>query len=150
MHHFTLHKTPYHAVMLWIKYDKIILDCAKTFLVYISSWERSILTPLLSHYTTFRPPPPALKFNVYQRTLHCKRMYVRMTVTFIQPWYKALRSQSSSATCWVDGGVSPEIPDLATLGYPPHQDERGQMTVGCWRVGVGGCMLTFRVTCSRC
>ena len=36
------------------------------------------------------------------------------------------------------GGVSPEIPDLAALGYPPHQDERGQMTVGGWRVGVGG------------
>ena len=70
------------------------------------------------------------------------------------------------------GGVSPEIPDLAALGYPPRQDERGQMTVGGWRVGVGrGCqrsmwlahvvdatprrgwgggMLTFHVTCSRC
>ena len=39
-----------------------------------------------------------------RRALHCKHMYVRTTVTFIQPWYKALRSQSSSATCWVDGG----------------------------------------------
>ena len=74
--------------------------------------------------------------------------------------------------CWYNmlgrrGGVSPEIPDLAA-----HQDERGQMTVGGWRVGVGGdvdvscdllmllmlChagvgvggMLTFHVTCSRC
>ena len=35
-------------------------------------------------------------------------------------------------------GVSPEIPDLAALGYPPSQNERGQMTVGGWRVGVGG------------
>ena len=42
--------------------------------------------------------------------------------------------------CWYNmlgrrGGVSvsPEIPDLAA-----HQDERGQMTVGGWRVGVGG------------
>ena len=41
-------------------------------------------------------------------------------------------------TCRVDGGVSPEIPDLAALGYPPRQDERGQITVGGWRVGVGG------------
>ena len=53
-------------------------------------------------------------------------------------------------TCRVDGGVSPEIPDLAALGYPPRQDERGQITVGGWRVGVGGGMLTFHVTCSRC
>ena len=36
--------------------------------------------------------------------------------------------------CWVNGGVSPEIPDLAALGYPPRQDERGQMTVG-WQGG---------------
>ena len=36
------------------------------------------------------------------------------------------------------GGGSPEIPNLAALGYPPRQDERGQMTVGGWRVGVGG------------
>ena len=37
-----------------------------------------------------------------------------------------------------NAGVSPEIPDLAALGYPPRQDERGQVTVGGWRVGVGG------------
>jgi len=57
---------------------------------------------------------------------------------------------SHQTTCWVDGGFSPEIPDLAALGYLPRQDERGQMTVGGWRVGVGGGMLTFHVTCSRC
>ena len=33
-----------------------------------------------------------------RRALHCKHMYVRMTVTFIQPWYKALRSSRSSGT----------------------------------------------------
>ena len=46
MHHFTLHKTPYHAVMLWI----IILDCAKTFLVYhlrgAAFWHHSSPTTL--------------------------------------------------------------------------------------------------------
>ena len=46
-------------------------------------------------------------------------------------------------------GGSPEIPDLAARGYPPRLDERDQMTVGGWQVGVGG-MLTFHVTCSRC
>ena len=47
MHHFTLHKTLYHAVMLWIK---IFLDCAKTFLVYhlrgAAFWHHSSPTTL--------------------------------------------------------------------------------------------------------
>ena len=70
----------------------------------------------------------------------CKKSAAR--VTWFYPVYFTLGRR---------GGVSPQIPDFAALGYSPRQDERGQMTVGGWRVGVGwGAMLTFHVTCSRC
>ena len=62
----------------------------------------------------------SLKFNVYQRTLHCKRMYVRMTVTFIQPWYKALRSSRSSGTLnAVVSGINACIRLIALHTWPP-------------------------------
>ena len=55
-----------------------------------------------------------------RRALHCKHMYVRMTVTFIQPWYKALRSSRSSGTLnAVVSGINACIRLIALHTWPP-------------------------------